>query len=65
MVPMMMPGIEPPMDPTPDAQLAMSKRKGKAPSMLKSVALIISCSLAMIVNVSLPEETVLDGSDDA
>jgi hypothetical protein len=49
------------MDPIPDVDdhLAMSSRKEKAPSMLKSVALIITCSLAMIVNVSLPE-TVLD-----
>ncbi|KAF8331581.1 efflux transporter [Amanita rubescens] len=40
------------MDPIPDVEdrLAISERKEKAPSMLKSVALITTCSLAMIVN---------------
>ena len=31
----------------------MSRSEANTPSMLKSVALIIACSLAMIVNVSL------------
>ncbi|KAF8722460.1 hypothetical protein AX14_009814 [Amanita brunnescens Koide BX004] len=39
-----------PMDPIRDQQLAMNGSKGKTPSMLKSVALIIACSLSMIVN---------------
>ncbi len=51
------------LDPIPDDHLAMSEREEKVPSMLKSVALIITCSLAMIVNVSLPE-TILDESND-
>jgi hypothetical protein len=52
------------MDPIPDAHIAMSERKEKAPGMLKSVALIITCSLVMIVHVSLTEP-VFDESNDA
>ncbi len=52
------------MDPNSGDHLVMSKRHDKAPGMLKSVALIITCTMAMVVNVSRLE-TVLDGSDDA
>lgn len=52
------------MDPIPDDHLAMNERKEKTPGMLKSVALIITCSLAMIVNVNLLE-TALDKANDA
>jgi len=52
------------MNPIPDYPLAMNERKEKAPGMLKSVALIITCSLVMIVHVSLTE-TVFDESNDA
>ncbi|KAF8331585.1 efflux transporter [Amanita rubescens] len=40
------------MDSIPDAHLAMSERKEKAPGLLKSVALIIACTLVMIVHTS-------------
>ncbi|KAK2466613.1 hypothetical protein APHAL10511_000871 [Amanita phalloides] len=42
----MMPGIDPPMDPS------MSRLTGDPPGPLKSLALIIACTLAMIVNSS-------------
>ena len=52
------------MDPNSADHLMMSRRHDKAPGMLKSVALIIACTMAMVVNVS-QLYCVLGGSDDA
>ncbi|KAF8331579.1 major facilitator superfamily domain-containing protein [Amanita rubescens] len=44
--------MERPMDPNSSDHLVMSKRHDKAPGTLKSVALISTCAMAMVVNLS-------------